>query len=673
MIALLIGNRLCERDYAALEGTCTCLREAWLPANERLLVVAARAAAARLLRSWRPEAVQAVLFGRCGKRALRFAAAATEGRRCSIAAGAAHTLALPRQMRDAPAAECAIGLSSVGGDWTETFHGSLLRLWVGQSAAVEPGCESQVFAYGTFSHGDGELRGEVRLGLAGLPMISGIWRQHGAELGQGKFELCLSPCGRRLVGSASSHTGWSGAWAASRVGVHVGGVWPSAAAGCYPAGASLAVAGANPDGRCGQLNGRRGSLQPAGPPGLSLNARLASAHAAATHSALLCTDGTLFLSGSNRYQALGQSRDAAGCADCAPQQSLRQWMHFVSVQHSAAGASGAGVSASTAAPGSAAALSLAIAAADTATRALEEAFANAFAQIAEQATQIAEQQQATQLTEQQQSTQAAEQQQAAQMVEQATQLSEQQQATRLAEQATQLAEQQQATRLAEQATQLAEQATQIAEQQQSTQAAEQQQARQIAEQQASQIAATGRTQLRGMLAAFYQYINDDMHVHTPAAGANLPPTDSNQPPTDTPPARNFCRWTAVPWPGGAKVIVSRVAVGERHTVAVAEDGALWSWGCNEFGQTGDTRGLAQHGPVKQTVLRCGGEFAHDGGWSHKRWWGAGKGQWLAADVAAGREHSLLLTRSGEVTLAAATCKPLLRTAPPLFQPRPCPC
>jgi hypothetical protein len=322
MIALLVNNRLCARDYAALEGTCTTLCEARLPLTERLLVAAARAAAARLLRDWRPEAVEAVLSGRCGKRALCFAAAATEGRRCSVAAGAAHTLALPRELRDASAPECAIGLSSVGGDWTESFNGSLLRLWVGQSLAADTGGETRVFAYGTFLRGDGELRGEVRLGPEGLPHLSGIWRQHGDELGQGKFELCLSACGRRLLGSASSHTGWSGAWSASRLGVHLGGVGPCTAAGCSSVGGSVSLAGTNSDGQCGQRNGRRAALQPAGPLGLGGAARLASAHASSTHSALLCCDGSLFLAGSNRCVTL-RCRMTHSCPNhprsaCAP-------------------------------------------------------------------------------------------------------------------------------------------------------------------------------------------------------------------------------------------------------------------------------------------------------------------------------------------------------------------
>lgn len=582
MITLLVSNRLCVRDYAALESTCTALFEACLPLNERLLVAAARAAAARLLRDWRPEAVEAVLSGRCGKRALCFAAAATEGRRCSIAAGAAHTLALPREMPDAPATECAIGLDSVGGDWTESFNGSLLRLWVGPSAAADPGCrETRVFAYGTFLHGHGELRGEVRLGPTRLPHLAGIWRQHGAELGQGKFELRLSECGRQLVGSASSHTGWSGAWSAVRVGVHVGGVGPCAAAGCSSARGSLAVAGTNSDGQCGQRNGRRAALQPAGPPGLGEGARLASAHAASTHSALLCTDGALFLAGSNRHQALGLSRDATGSDDCAPQQSLQQWMQFVAVQQGAATASNGGLPASSAVPGSAAAASLAIAAAEATTLAVQDAFAHAFARISDEELDAP--------------------------------------------------------------------------------AGE------------PPVEGTSSAQLHGMLAAFYQYIDDDIHVHTPhTASGNPSATDAPQAT-----ARTFCRWTPVPWPGGARVAVARVAVGAHHTLAVADDGALWSWGCNASGQTGDTRGLAEHGPAKQDVLQCGGDLACDGGRSHKRWWGGGQGQWMAADVAAGRDHSLLLTRSGEVPPAPRrprnpTCAPFhcAFAVPPRRAPRP---
>jgi hypothetical protein len=150
--------------------------------------------------------------------------------------------------------------------------------------------------------------------------------------------------------------------------------------------------------------------------------------------------------------------------------------------------------------------------------------------------------------------------------------------------------------------------------------------------------------LHGMLAAFYQYIDDDIHVHTPVATAGEPGPDG------APQAAScFCRWTPMPWPGGGNVTVARVALGAHHTLAVAQDGALWSWGRNESGQTGDAQWQPQQGPVRQEVLQCGGDFADEGGRSHRRRWGGGQGQWLAADVAAGREHSLLLTRTGEVT------------------------
>ena len=92
-------------------------------------------------------------------------------------------------------------------------------------------------------------------------MLSGVWRQHGAELGQGQFSLALSASGAELSGSATAHTGWSGAWTARRVAVHVGGVHRLAAAGAASAGGSVHVSGTNLRGECGQRNGKRLSLQ----------------------------------------------------------------------------------------------------------------------------------------------------------------------------------------------------------------------------------------------------------------------------------------------------------------------------------------------------------------------------------------------------------------------------
>jgi len=156
-VSLLSSNTLSLGDYAALEATCTALREASVPLGERLVASAARVAAAAVLQDvWGGDAV---LAGACAKRALRLAAALREGGKCSIAAGGFHTLALPRQLRDVPEAECISALGSLAGDWVESFNGSLLRLWLGSGTSQpdQPALGVRVFAYGTYLEGDGEV------------------------------------------------------------------------------------------------------------------------------------------------------------------------------------------------------------------------------------------------------------------------------------------------------------------------------------------------------------------------------------------------------------------------------------------------------------------------------------------------------------------------------------
>jgi len=532
-----LGNHcLSLSDLAALERSCTALAERSVAEEARLIEAAARAAAALLLRHTHCEhALQYVLCGRSGKRALCFAAALVEGQRNSIAAGGAHTLAVTRKLTEPPAKSEAVALSTIAGDWIESFNGSLLRIWVIPGGRLRFSSEAREVAYGIFLDGDGEIRGELGRGSTGRPELCGVWRQHGEELGQGRFEFSLSPCGRRLLGTASSHTGWTGKWTASRVGLYPG-LPPSLAATARPAGAALAMAGLNADGQCGQQNGKRVSLQPSGPTGLEKGAVLAGVFAGESHSALLCTDGTMYMAGSNRYQALGLDASAVGVHDYVPQLTTQGWMNTISMQHGWPVQSEGNGSSSSQNPSAAESDPFHAAAFGAAAAAVDDALARSLSE-----------------------------------------------------------------------------------------------------------AAPG-SNLRGIITAFQQYYHDDSHVYVPPAPAESNWMTWN---SDSPPS--FCRWVPVPWPNGATVTVRRVSLGSRHTLAVAEDGALWSWGCNSAGQTGAPPTLAHHGPTKQAVLRWGG-CAEQLEATNLSEWGSDDGQWLATDVAAGHTHSLVLLRDGKVKL-----------------------
>ena len=57
-----------------------------------------------------------------------------------------------------------------------------------------------------------------------------------------------------------------------------------------------------------------------------------------------------------------------------------------------------------------------------------------------------------------------------------------------------------------------------------------------------------------------------------------------------------------------------IAGGENHTIAIKNDGAVWAWGRNEYGQLGDSTGTNRATPVQVSGLA--GVVAVAGGWSH---------------------------------------------------------
>ncbi len=95
------------------------------------------------------------------------------------------------------------------------------------------------------------------------------------------------------------------------------------------------------------------------------------------------------------------------------------------------------------------------------------------------------------------------------------------------------------------------------------------------------------------------------------------------------------RPTPVVGPGGAGPLggVVAVAAGAYHTLVVREDGSVWAWGDNTFGQLGDGRwGLDARSAVPVRVLGVGGEGFLQG----------------AVAVAGGRDHSVALLADGTV-------------------------
>ncbi|CAK0771007.1 hypothetical protein CCP4SC76_5400003 [Gammaproteobacteria bacterium] len=48
--------------------------------------------------------------------------------------------------------------------------------------------------------------------------------------------------------------------------------------------------------------------------------------------------------------------------------------------------------------------------------------------------------------------------------------------------------------------------------------------------------------------------------------------------------------------------VVEIAAGESHSLALKQDGSLWAWGKNDFGQLGDGTGFNHQTPVRITGL-----------------------------------------------------------------------
>lgn len=70
-----------------------------------------------------------------------------------------------------------------------------------------------------------------------------------------------------------------------------------------------------------------------------------------------------------------------------------------------------------------------------------------------------------------------------------------------------------------------------------------------------------------------------------------------------------------------------VAAGNRHTLALAESGNVWSWGCNQRGQLGLGKEIEQSAEPKPIASLVGNKIVR---------------------IAAGAEHSLAVSESGEV-------------------------
>lgn len=117
-------------------------------------------------------------------------------------------------------------------------------------------------------------------------------------------------------------------------------------------------------------------------------------------------------------------------------------------------------------------------------------------------------------------------------------------------------------------------------------------------------------------------------------------------------------------------VVSALAAGENHTLALMADGSLWSWGENHYGQLGDGTYLESHIPVQVltgvVTMAAGGNHSlalkADGSvWA---WGGNGSGQvgdgtttnrnkpiqilTGVADLAGGGRHSLALKSDGSL-------------------------
>lgn len=59
-----------------------------------------------------------------------------------------------------------------------------------------------------------------------------------------------------------------------------------------------------------------------------------------------------------------------------------------------------------------------------------------------------------------------------------------------------------------------------------------------------------------------------------------------------------CLFTLFIWANGAKAGVAKVAAGANHTVIIKDDGSLWAWGYNWYGQLGDGTTINKNSPVQ---------------------------------------------------------------------------
>jgi hypothetical protein len=76
--------------------------------------------------------------------------------------------------------------------------------------------------------------------------------------------------------------------------------------------------------------------------------------------------------------------------------------------------------------------------------------------------------------------------------------------------------------------------------------------------------------------------------------------------------------------------IATVAAGENHTVALASDGTVWTWGKNDFGQLGMAANFGINGAVQVRGPRGVG-FLTD-----------------VIEIAAGANHNLAITKDGGV-------------------------
>ena len=88
--------------------------------------------------------------------------------------------------------------------------------------------------------------------------------------------------------------------------------------------------------------------------------------------------------------------------------------------------------------------------------------------------------------------------------------------------------------------------------------------------------------------------------------------------------------TAVPVDDVASVIA--IAAGAQHSLALKSDGSVWAWGSNWYGQLGSSVDFFHPNPKPAQVAEVTGAIA----------------------IAAGRQHSLAVTRDGTFGLGAST-------------------